>query len=359
MKPSEKKAFKCNDCEKVFSRKFNLERHVMRHKNQHNCTVCGKVFYKVEELASHHQSRHTQLGRGVKRKSEENVPSAKRLKKNANYYYTLSKVKENKMPKFKTSKTLYKVLFKDLEVKGIPEILSALKTIFSSLLNDVTSFMKDKDLVRLVFKNPSLDFPIHLPFMIKDQLTVDRLLSEIERVIQSYEEFVLNEEMEIDLIHIVKPNGGVGKGCKFVYLKRFLREKRCILQIHNKDNLCAARAIVTAKAKIDKHHLWNNIRQGRGAQTRLAKNLHQQANVPLERCSIDEIRQFQTVLPDYQILVVSHDYFNALIYTDLHMCATTPVMLVETFMHHAKETGFFVPNAIVIFKERFALTCID
>jgi hypothetical protein len=35
--------------------------------------------------------------------------------------------------------------------------------------------------------------------------------------------------------------------------ERFLKDKRCIIQKQNKDDMCCARAIVTAKAKIDGH----------------------------------------------------------------------------------------------------------
>ena len=39
---------------------------------------------------------------------------------------------------------------------------------------------------------------------------------------------------------------------KYVNLEKFLREKQCIIQIINKDELCCARAIVTAKARLEK-----------------------------------------------------------------------------------------------------------
>jgi hypothetical protein len=38
--------------------------------------------------------------------------------------------------------------------------------------------------------------------------------------------------------------------------ERFLKDKRCIIQIQNKDDMCCARVIVTAKVKIDGHEEW-------------------------------------------------------------------------------------------------------
>ena len=151
--------------------------------------------------------------------------------------------------------------------------------------------------------------------MRKDRLTSESLLSEIERVLQSFEEFVLDKEMERDIIQAKNPKGGVGKRCRFFDLQRFLAEKKCIIQIKNSDDLCAARAIVTAKARIDNHQLWHNIRQGRRVQSLLAKELHTQAGVSLGKCGLEEIKQFQQALPGYQIYVLSKEHFNAIIYT--------------------------------------------
>ena len=78
--------------------------------------------------------------------------------------------------------------------------------------------------------------------------------------------------------------------------------------------MCCARATITAKAKLDQHEAYQRIRKGRGIQGDLAKELHEWANVPIGQCGIEEIKQFQSVLPGYQIHVVSRDHFNAMIF---------------------------------------------
>lgn len=52
--------------------------------------------------------------------------------------------------------------------------------------------MDSRDLVRLSVQCPELDYPISLPFMRVAQLSADRLLSDFERVLQSYEELSIN-----------------------------------------------------------------------------------------------------------------------------------------------------------------------
>ena len=48
-------------------------------------------------------------------------------------------------------------------------------------------------LVRFITHSPQLEYPISLPFMPRERLTVDRILAEIERVIQSNDAFKLDK----------------------------------------------------------------------------------------------------------------------------------------------------------------------
>ena len=66
-------------------------------------------------------------------------------------------------------------------------------------------------------------------------------------------------------------------------------------------------ALVTAIARHANHPQWNNIRMGREIQKHLALNLHEKAVVPLAPCGLEEIKKFQTVLPQYQIHVLSKE----------------------------------------------------
>lgn len=79
-----------------------------------------------------------------------------------------------------------------------------------------------KDLVRITVQSPSLDYPIVLPFMRTEQLTVDRFMAEIERVLQSNEEFVIDQSLLFEVILADLPDGGAQKRCKFVNSQKFL-----------------------------------------------------------------------------------------------------------------------------------------
>ena len=97
-----------------------------------------------------------------------------------------------------------------------------------------------------------------------------------------------------------------------------VKSKNSCIEIANKDNLCRARALVTARAYRHKEesplHLseYNTIRHGRDLQKTKARE---------GPCGLPEIREFEKVLPDYQLIVVSADHGNAIVHcgpTALH-----------------------------------------
>ena len=86
----------------------------------------------------------------------------------------------------------------------------------------------------------------------------------------------------------------------------FKRLKKSVVTIQNKDNLCCARAIVTAKANVDNHPNWPGFLRGRTIQDDQAILLHIEAHVPQGPCGYDELSKFALApsLYDYQLLLV-------------------------------------------------------
>ena len=123
------------------------------------------------------------------------------------------------------------------------------------------SDVQAQDMVRLTINSRHLDHEIWLPFMRRDQLTADRVMIEAERVLQSNSDW-LYDEIQVTFIHAPLPAGeGFARG--IVQLETFLRRKKCIIQIPmSKDNMCFSRAVVTAKARLEKDPRWKSIRQG-------------------------------------------------------------------------------------------------
>ena len=78
----------------------------------------------------------------------------------------------------------------------------------------------------------------------------------------------------------------------------------------------------SCRARIDQDPRYKGIvKHNRPVQTRLARELHDQAGVAIGRCGIYEVKQFQAYLPNilyyqvyYQINGVSKELHNSLIY---------------------------------------------
>ena len=111
---------------------------------------------------------------------------------------------------------------------------------------------------------------------------------------------------ELLLVRIPSTGGKYKKySIKSLSYEDMLLKKRAIIAIRNKDELCCARAIVTLKARLEKDSQYKNLCQGRPIQTRLAKQLHQDANVPKGACGTRELNAFQSYLgPNYQLMVL-------------------------------------------------------
>ena len=250
-----------------------------------------------------------QTGRGEKRKSDEPLLPE-------NDFYHIESVKKHNSKKFRMTATDHVVQFNNvLHDVDLLESHERTRAIFEHLLNDVTRDMDKKDHVRFVLRSEQLDTPISLPFLPVEQLTTERVFSQIERVIQSNQDFRLNDTVTIDIIHVVAPQGSGRSKRTTLDIREYLKKKKSIITINNNDNLCLARALVVSVARIKKDPNYNKIRHSnRNFQLQRALELHQAANVPLGPCGLDEVELFQQYFTKYQIIVVSGDHNDSIIY---------------------------------------------
>ena len=254
----------------------------------------------------------TQTGRGEKRKSDEQDVEQ------GEYYYNIESVKKHHSKKFRMSATDHKVRFNNvLADLDLLESHERTQAIFHHLIRDVTWDMNPNDQVRFILRSDQLNTPISIPFMEVERLTTERVFSQIERVIQSNQEFRLNDTVTIDMIHVVTPQGsGKSKPKRtLLNIRDYLKDKKSIISINNNDDFCLARALVVAVAKIENDPKYGQIiKSNRPVQLERALDLHQAANVPLGPCGIDEVKLFQNYLTNYQIIVVSGDHNDCIIY---------------------------------------------
>ena len=265
-----------------------------------------------------------QTGRGEKRKNEEDQDDEEPLStesedeqdEQGQYYYHIESRKKYHSKKFGMTATDHKVRFNNVlaDFDLLESYESTLK-IFHHLLEEVTEGMATNDKVRFILRSEQLETPISLPFMTVEQLNAERVFSQIERVIQSNQEFRLNDTVTIDINHVKTPQGR-GRSKRAIFnIRDHLKAKKSIICINNTDDFCLARALAVSIARIENDPMYYQIRNSnRPVQRERAFDLHQAANVPLGPCGIEEVKLFQNYLVNYQIIVVSGMHNNSIIY---------------------------------------------
>ena len=285
-----------------------------------------------------------QSGRGEKRKSDDDEDDEEED------FYIMESVKQIKSKKFRMTAKDYTIRFNNI-VSDLDLIEShqRTQTIFEHLLNNVTKEMNDQDKVRFVLRSEQLDTPISIPFMPVAQLTPERVFSQIERVVQSNRDFGLNDTVVVDIVHVEAPQGSGRKRRTILNIKEFLHNKRSIITIKNNDDLCLARALVVAIAKIEKdpsyHILMNPERR---TQEKKARELHELAKVPLGPCGLPEVELFQKYHTSYEINIVSTAHNSSIIYPPKPTASNaTPIYLHLHENHYDVITtmpGFLASN---------------
>ena len=287
-------------------------------------------------------TRNVQIGDGKKRKREDEVEEIEQD------FYVKESVKKLNSKKFRMTATDHTIRFNnsvgDLDLL---ESYERTQQIFEHILNDVTDGMNENDQVRFVLRSTQLETPISIPFMPLHQLTPERVFSHVQRVVQSNRDFRLNDTVNVDIIHVEAPQGsGRKKPRTIVNIREYLHKKKSIISIENNDDLCLARALVVAIAKVENAPNYKNLtKPGRRELEKKAKALHAAANVPLGPCGMEEVALFEKHLTSYEINIVSGNHNNNIIFPPEHFTNrnVTPIYLYLHNNHYdviTKMPGF-------------------
>lgn len=137
------------------------------------------------------------------------------------------------------------------------------------------------------------------------------ILNQIQHMLNSNENFELDDSFNLTFVHVLGRPVGSGKPSRYIPghlpVKKVKVFKQSVIEIKAADNLCCARAIVTAKANAEKHPQWRSFRDGRKIQYEHALLLHDQANVLRGPCGPEELKTFAAcpLMQNYTIVVVN------------------------------------------------------
>ena len=215
------------------------------------------------------------------------------------------------------SKFCYYGYHYEIGFKNLPQDLQILNDITYACIDFALkkSFNKAKknDMVRIVIEHPSIATqPISLPYMLRDELTTEMILTAIALVAQSKKELKFDEFMKISTGRIDFPSG-TGSNDLIKYIAR----RRSIIKIKNVDSFCLLRAIVVGIAfcehKSDpmdkeKHAYYKKIyRHGSNEQTRRTNELRLALNIITGPLGLPDIKKIVEYLEEYQIYVFSDE----------------------------------------------------
>ncbi|XP_054708518.1 uncharacterized protein LOC129218306 [Uloborus diversus] len=199
---------------------------------------------------------------------------------------------------------------------GVPmiTILGVVRELFEMLIARTTSDLAPVDLIRFCIQSDDLDVPISTTLMRVSDLTVEKILAAVLKVLQSKKHIKLDTTFSVDVVTIRRPVGAGRR--RFVNPDVDKLLKTSILAIPSDDlGLCCAKAIVFALAHLHADVTAINAlkRKDRPALTTRAMDLHKAAGVPLGPCTYREIAIFEQHL-NVQIVVFSSENLNKVSY---------------------------------------------
>ena len=152
---------------------------------------------------------------------------------------------------------------------------------------------------------------------------LDALFDRLAQALNSNEQFEMDDSIQLSITQVHHAPQGTGRRRQnkpgHALLQKLTRKSNSVIRIQNKDELCCARALVTAKARVDQHPKWHSIRKGGKIQRTLALELQHEARVPLGPCGYDALTAFSAApsLRHYQIILVdAHRSFHITTFGD-------------------------------------------
>lgn len=227
-----------------------------------------------------------------------------------------------------------------IDVERLPQYLletplvlcvEAVRELFQLLIDRTVRDLRQTDMIRFVVNADGLDKPISTKLMNVSELTTEKVVSSVMKVLQSKTKIRLDSGFRVDVLTIRRDIGAGGdtdedldtEEDQDIRIKRPDRirrvinaeidriRKQCIWSVpinadDSKEGICCAKAIVYALARLeDNKQAINAYRnKDRPALRKRARELHEAAGVPIGPCTYSEIKKFQDHL-NVQIAVFS------------------------------------------------------
>lgn len=253
---------------------------------------------------------------------EVSIKSENQVATSSDHFFTLSEPTVLRVERFNTERREYEFSLRNMSDSIDPT--DDIEVAFNNAMEKIKSAIDPEDVVGVTISHPDMDKPTFVRYQPVAKITGSMILEQFEKVLQSNQEINLTDKKMILRVTIIKRPKGSGSHNRRGYHTHIeFLQKTCIIRISNADNLCLARAIVTARAQLHKHDptfLWDRIRKGdknrETVQKRKAQQLMEIAGLKNHKgpCGLPELKKFSTVMSGYQFKVYSKDMYCAMIF---------------------------------------------
>jgi hypothetical protein len=165
--------------------------------------------------------------------------------------FQVVQTKDNKQhyKKWNTTGSEFQVVFRDLPTDNI-ELERILSDAIQTALDMIFENTGRHDRVQITIDHQDLDQPIQIPYLARNEITEELILTRIEQVCQSKKTLKLDLSMKIyvSTIHSFEASGNNNVLSR---LGEFLQDKKSVLEIKNDDNYCLLRCVIIGMANAD------------------------------------------------------------------------------------------------------------
>ncbi|XP_055336280.1 uncharacterized protein LOC129586839 [Paramacrobiotus metropolitanus] len=213
---------------------------------------------------------------------------------------------------------LFQISVHDLDGISFIDAPAVIVAVLEYILDTVLAGVARHQYVRVSVDSAHLSFPIWTPPTLRSQLTVQRWMAEISKVLNSHQEFVIDGSFEVLLEHTEIPSGRCARDVPPMLYQK-LKKMTSVILVNNDDEICMARALVIGRAFADGHKEYaRHIAKGKREILALSKDLIKKAGLPMREYSLADIPAFENVLRGYQVVVVSTMQANSIVYSGKH-----------------------------------------
>ncbi|XP_055345065.1 uncharacterized protein LOC129592933 [Paramacrobiotus metropolitanus] len=181
----------------------------------------------------------------------------------------------------------------DLDAISFIEAPAVIVAVLDYILATVLEGIADHQYVRVSVESAHLSFPIWTPPTLRSQLTVQRWMSEISKVLNSHQELVIGDSFAVSVEHTEIPSGRCVRDVPMLLYQK-LKKMRSVIMVNNDDEICMARAFLIGKAFADgREDYAKHIAKGKREILALSKELIEDAGLPIREYTLADVAAFE------------------------------------------------------------------